>query len=358
MTPLHDLLARQIAATGPMPLSDYMAACLSHPRHGYYSTRDPLGIAGDFTTAPEISQMFGELLGICLAQSWLDQGAPAPFTLAELGPGRGTLMADLLRATTRVPGFHDALDLHLVETSPVLRQAQATTLPDVTPTWHDRIDTLPDAPLFLIANEFFDALPIRQFQRDGAGWRERVVGLTDGKLAIGLADPAPQAALSHRLKDTEDGQIVETCAPARAICGLLGGRIAARGGAALIVDYGDWRSQGDTFQALRGHAPADPFAAPGQADLTAHVDFEVLAGAAAPATHTLLTPQGLFLERLGITQRAKALARGQTGAALEAHIAAHRRLTHPTEMGSLFKTIAIVPQGAPPPPGLELPPAP
>lgn len=357
MTALHDLLARQIAATGPMPLSDYMAACLSHPEHGYYTTRDPLGAGGDFTTAPEISQMFGELLGLCLAQSWLDQGAPAPFLLAELGPGRGTLMQDVLRATVRVPGFHDAMRLHLVETSPALRRGQAARLSGHAPVWHDTVDALPEMPLFLLANEFFDALPIRQFQRAGDGWRERVVGLSGDRLALGLADPAPHRALAHRLEDTKDGDIVETCAPASAIAAELGHRIARQGGAALIVDYGDWRSLGDTLQALRGHAPADPLAAPGRADLTAHVDFEALTRAAAPAMHTLLTPQGVFLERLGITARAQALARGLAGDALDSHVAAHRRLTHPTEMGSLFKTIALIPDWATPPPGLELPPA-
>ncbi|WP_094020885.1 class I SAM-dependent methyltransferase [Maliponia aquimaris] len=335
-----------------MTLADYMATCLMHPDHGYYSTRDPLGVAGDFTTAPEISQMFGELLGLCLAQAWLDQSAPTPFVLAELGPGRGTLMADALRATARVPGFHGAARLHLVETSPTLRAEQARRLPQAR--WHDSVDTLPDGTLFLVANEFFDALPVRQFQRDGALWRERVIGLEGGRLTLGLAGAMPQPALAPRLDDTQDGDIVETCAPAQSIAATLGARIARDGGCALILDYGDWRSLGDTLQALRGHAPADPFADPGAADLTTHVDFEVIARAAAPATHSLLTPQGVFLERLGITARAQALSRGLAGETLNSHIAAHRRLTHPDEMGSLFKTLALLPQGAPPPPGLEL----
>lgn len=166
MTALADLLVRRIAQTGPISLADYMADCLMHPDHGYYATRDPFGAAGDFITAPEISQMFGELLGLCLAQSWLDQGAPAAFTLAELGPGRGTLMADVLRATARLPGFHAAARLHLVETSPHLRARQRQTLGSHPVTWLDRAEDLPEAPLFLLANEFFDALPIRQFTRD------------------------------------------------------------------------------------------------------------------------------------------------------------------------------------------------
>lgn len=352
-TPLHDILAAQIATSGPLGLAEYMAACLMHPGHGYYSTRDPLGTAGDFTTAPEISQMFGELLGLALAQSWRDQGSPAHILLAELGPGRGTLMADALRATRGVPGFHAALDLHLVETSPTLRAAQRDRLHSHAPTWHDSIDSLPQGPLFLIANEFFDALPIRQFHRAATGWRETVVGLRDGRLTPGLTDPVPQAALTHRLDDTRQGDIVETCAPGQAIAAALGARIARHGGAALICDYGDWRSLGDTLQALRAHAPTDPFEAPGRADLTAHVDFEALARAAAPARHSRLTTQGVFLERLGITARAQALARGLGKAALETHVAAHQRLTHPAEMGSLFKAMALYPDGYPPPPGLD-----
>jgi SAM-dependent MidA family methyltransferase len=179
------------------------------------------------------------------------------------------------------------------------------------------------------------------------------VGLKNDRLTLGLTEALPHAPLNHRLQDTEDGQIVETCAPAQAIAQILGQRIADHGGAALIIDYGDWRSFGDTFQALENHAPTDPFAKPGQADLTAHVDFEALAHAAAAAAHSSLTPQGLFLERLGITQRAQALAQSLRGEALTAHVAAHRRLTHPEEMGSLFKTLALFPKGATPPPGLD-----
>ena len=192
MTPLADLLIRRIEATGPITVADYMAECLLHPQHGYYSTRDPFGTAGDFTTAPEISQMFGELLGLCLAQAWLDQGAPTRFTLAELGPGRGTLMADVLRATKAVPGFHAAAQVVMVEASPTLRHVQAKTLSrqiDHGTRWVQAVGELPDQPLFLLANEFFDALPIQQFQRDGANWRQRMVGLRDGQLAFGLSDP-------------------------------------------------------------------------------------------------------------------------------------------------------------------------
>ena len=351
MTALRDSLIRQIAAQGPITVAEYMTACLLHPQHGYYTTRDPFGAQGDFTTAPEISQMFGEILGLCLAQAWMDQGCPAPFTLAELGPGRGTLMADMLRATRAVPGFHDAAQLHLVEASPVLRRIQAATLPD--PKFHDSADTLPDAPLFLVANEFFDALPVRQFLRMGDGWRERMVGLQDGQLAFGLGPVTRLDALHHRLADTPEGQLIETSTSARPVMAALAQRIAQHGGAALVVDYGDWRSRGDTLQALHQHAADDPLAHPGQADLTAHVDFEALAQAAQPLRATSLTPQGVFLERLGITARAEHLARGLAGEALESHVAAHRRLTHPQEMGHLFKVLGLHPTTAPAPPGLD-----
>lgn len=350
MTALADLLKRRIATTGPITLADYMSEALLHPEHGYYTTRDPLGATGDFVTSPEISQMFGEMIGLCLAQAWMDQGRPNG-VLAELGPGRGTLMQDILRATKGVSGFHDALHLHLVEASPVLRAAQSSRLPN--PTFHADVSTLPDAPLFLVANEFFDALPVRQFQRDGTGWRERMVGLEGDTLTIGLSAAAPIALLDHRLADTKDGDLVEVCPALPAIMGQIGERIGTRGGAALIIDYGDWRSQGDTLQALRGHNPVDPLDAPGTADLTTHVDFEVITQSAAPARFTRITPQGVFLERLGITQRAQSLAQSMSGDALESHIAAHRRLTHPSEMGDLFKVVGIYPDAHTPPAGLE-----
>ncbi len=353
MTDLATHLQERIAQDGPLRLSDYMALCLLHPEHGYYTTRDPLGQAGDFTTAPEISQMFGEMIGLALAQAWMDQGSPAPFTLAELGPGRGTLMADLLRATRGVPGFHRAMQIVLLEASPPLRDLQARALAPHAPRWIEGISDLPEQPLFLVANEFFDALPIRQFIRKGDLWSERRVGLQDGALCPGLTEPAPEPALAHRLEDTTEGDLVELCPAAAAHAALIGARIAAHGGAALICDYGDWRSQGDTLQALKAHAFTDPFATPGQADLTAHVDFEEIARAAAPAAHSLLATQGVFLERLGITARAQALAKSLSDAALDSHIAAHRRLTHPGEMGTLFKTLALYPAGKSPPPGLE-----
>ncbi|MEX3014428.1 class I SAM-dependent methyltransferase [Gymnodinialimonas hymeniacidonis] len=343
---LKKRLIARIARLGPMSVADYMAECLHDPEFGYYATRDPFGQSGDFITAPEISQMFGELLGLWMAQVWMDQGQPRG-VLAELGPGRGTLMTDVLRATRAVPGFHGALQVHLVEASPALRAAQAEAVPGAV--FHDSVADLPEGPLFLIANEFFDALPIRQFQMNDAGdWQERQIGTSDDALIWGLAPPAP---LSVR-EGFAPGMIVETCAPGEAITEEVGRRINAHGGAALIVDYGDINSTGDTFQALSGHAFADPLDAPGQADLTAHVAFGPLARAAHTRASPVV-PQGVFLERLGITARAQALAEGLSGAALDAHVAAHRRLTHPDEMGTLFKVMALTPEDAPSPPAVE-----
>lgn len=357
MNDLERHIMARIAAEGPLSVADYMTECLLHPTLGYYTTRDPFGAAGDFVTAPEISQMFGEMVGLCLAQSWLDQGAPSPCVLAELGPGRGTLMADILRATRSLPGFHDAIQVHLVEASPALRTRQAETLDGMIPvdriTWHEQPRSLPDLPLLLVANEFFDALPIRQFIRDGAGWSERRIGLKDGGLQFGRGAPSAQDRLSHRLDDTSQGDLVEFCPASGPIMQTIAQRIAAHGGAALVFDYGDWRSLGDTLQALRGHAPCDPLDAPGTADLTAHVDFEALLTGLACA-HSRVTPQGVFLERLGITARAQALAAKLDGAALDNHVAAHRRLTHPQEMGTLFKVVALFPAAGHPPPGLEI----
>lgn len=348
MTPLARLLIERIRETGPIKVADYMAECLLHPVHGYYSTRDPFGAAGDFTTAPEISQIFGELIGLALAQAWLDRGSPAPFTLAELGPGRGTLMADILRATKGVPGFHAAAQVVLVEASPVLRRRQKQTISrghDLGLRWIEAAGDLPEQPLFLVANEFFDALPIHQYQFVKGGWHERLIGLQDGALAFGLAE-GPTIPGTMAMHQREEGLVIEENRIGRFVMRQVHHRLYHHGGLALVIDYGDWQSRGDTLQALRKHAFDDPLAHPGEADLTAHVDFEALAGEA----HSYTT-QGAFLAHLGIDARAERLARNLTGAPLESHWAAHRRLTHPAEMGSLFKVLAITSAGSPPPPG-------
>lgn len=325
-----------------MRLDDYMRLCLLHPQHGYYATRDPFGAAGDFITAPEISQMFGELVGLALAQAWLDQGSPAPFTLAELGPGRGTLMADALRATRAVPGFHASARVTLIEASPHLRQVQTGRLGRITHL--DHAADLPEAPLFLIANEFFDALPIRQFQRVAGGWAERMVTLTDDGLSLALAPPV------DRPPHAPDGEIREDCAEALPVIEAVAARIARHGGAAIIVDYGVFDGHGDSLQALRRHAPEGIFDHPGEADLTAHVDFAPLAAAALRAGAAVSTPapQGAWLDALGIAQRAARLTQAGDAAAEAARL----RLTDPAQMGQLFKVLGIWPRDAARVPGL------
>ena len=344
MTPLSRIIAGRIAVDGPMRLDDYMRLCLLHPAHGYYATRDPFGAAGDFTTSPEISQMFGEMAGLALAQAWLDQGSPAPFTLAELGPGRGTLMADVLRATRGVPGFAAGARVALVEASPHLRQVQRERLGAVEHL--DSASDLPGRPLFLLANEFFDALPIRQFQRIAGGWAERMVTLDEaGALTLALAPPVAMP------RQAQMGEVWETCAEALPVMAAVADRIARHGGAAIVIDYGTWDGRGDSFQALRAHAPEDPLAHPGDADLTAHVDFAPLAAAAvaAGAAASAPVPQGEWLLSLGIARRAARLeAAGDAGAAAALH-----RLTHPAQMGHLFKAMAVWPRTATPPPGFQ-----
>ncbi|TWI35068.1 class I SAM-dependent methyltransferase [Paracoccus sulfuroxidans] len=343
MTPLGRLIAAQIRLSGPMPLDEYMQLCLLHPQHGYYATRDPFGAKGDFTTAPEISQMFGEMVGLTLAQAWLDQGSPSPFTLAEIGPGRGTLMADILRVIRGVPGMRDAARLVLVEASAHLRQVQTDRLGQIRHV--DDVTTLPDGPLFLVANEFFDALPIKQFHRTAQGWAECMVMLDgEGALALSLG-PATEGPAAP------EGEIAEHCPAAAPAAAEVARRIVAFGGCAIFVDYGGWNGRGDTFQALRNHAPDDPLAHPGEADLTAHVDFAPLAQAAskAGAEVSRLETQGDWLLRLGIRQRAEALAAAGDGTAM----AALHRLTDAEEMGQLFKVLALWSPGAPLPAGFE-----
>lgn len=351
---LREHIIARIKSEGPMRLDEYMATCLLHPEWGYYTTRQPFGQSGDFVTAPEISQMFGELLGLCLAQSWLSQGAPDEFVLAELGPGRGTLMADVLRAARGVPGFNNAARIVLLEASPRLKSLQQKTLHQYRLNWVGQTDELPKLPLFFIANEFFDALPIRQFVRDQNNWRERQVGVANDSLTFGLGPSQQQPALADRLGETDDGDLVEYCPALAPMLAPLSQRIADKGGAGLIIDYGDWRTLGDTFQAVKNHERADPLVEPGAADLTAHVDFAAISQTLVTGcAHTRLASQGVFLERLGITKRAQALAKNLSGDALEQHVSAHRRLTHPDEMGLLFKVLGLYPTGAHSLPGLE-----
>ena len=353
MGALKELLVRRIRESGPMPLDEYMEACLLHPQHGYYCGPSPIGAHGSFTTAPEISQMFGELIGACLAQSWIDQGRPEKFTLAELGPGRGTLMSDLLRATRTVPGFNDCMHLHLVELSHSLRKAQEETLGDYSPVWCTHPRGLPDMPLYLIANEFFDSLPIRQFRRGLRDWREVLVGQESGDLKYVESEPVNCRFLASREVDVPPTGVVELRSGADQAVGAIADALRNRGGAAVIIDYGEQALHGDTFQAVRNHRPADPLQYPGTADLTAHVDFTALVRAAQGVSTTPVVTQREFLGRLGIVQRANSLARSASADQQRDLETSIRRLTGPTEMGSMFKVMALHPLNTQPPPGFH-----
>ena len=337
---ISERLARLIAANGPIPVSTFMAEANAH----YYGSRDPFGAAGDFTTAPEISQMFGELVGLWLADLWERAGRPPDAAYVELGPGRGTLAADALRAMGRA-GL--APEIHFVETSPVLRAAQAERVPDAV--WHGDIATLPtDRPLLLVANEFFDALPVRQLVATRRGWHERLVAHSEAGFT-----PVPGPLLPVPLEPAPTGTIFETSPASVSIVRSLAQRLAGGGGATLIVDYGRERSgTGETLQAVSGHAFADPWQEPGSRDLTAHVDFEALSRAAAEQGARVWGPreQGDWLEAMGIGLRAAALARAAPERAEEIALA-HARLTAPEQMGMLFKVLALTAPGWPDPEG-------
>jgi NADH dehydrogenase [ubiquinone] 1 alpha subcomplex assembly factor 7 len=364
VTALAEHLDALIRTEGPITVARYMAEALGHPQYGYYATRDPFGAAGDFITAPEISQVFGELLGLWCAAMWRLMGGPQPVRLVELGPGRGTLLADALRAIGQAaPEFRAALDVHLVETSPALRARQAERLGTDGVAWHDTWNGVPPGPALVLANEFLDALPVHQLVRQDGGWRERLVGRDPAggfRFELSAQAPAVAAALPRALAEQADalpdGSIVEIRPAADALARALGARIATEGGAALIVDYGHAASAaGDTLQAVRGHRYADILAAPGEADLTAHVDFAAFAQAARAAgamVHGPLT-QGRFLRALGIEARAEALRDKASPDQAAAVDSATRRLIHPAEMGTLFKVLALSRAAPAPPPGFE-----
>ncbi|UMY18040.1 SAM-dependent methyltransferase [Methylobacterium organophilum] len=345
MTPLFRLIAQEIRDGGPIGLDRYMALCLGHPEHGYYRTRDPLGRAGDFVTAPEISQMFGELIGVWVAATRAAMGHDGPLHLVELGPGRGTLMADALRALrAAAPGA--AFSIHLVETSPVLRAAQRQRLDGAgfPVAWHDTVETVPDGPAIVLANEFFDALPVRQFERTTRGWCERRIGLSEDGTALrfGLA-PEPTPGLDRA---GPTGVLLTVPAAGLDLARRLGRRLARQDGAGLVIDYGHTRPGfGDSFQALAGHRFADPLAAPGEADLTTHVDFTALTQAATAEGALVHGPvdQRDFLLALGLPLRADRLKAKATPAQAEAIDAAVARLTDPSRrgMGALFKVLAL-----------------
>jgi NADH dehydrogenase [ubiquinone] 1 alpha subcomplex assembly factor 7 len=350
MTPLEAELRRIIAADGPISVATFMGLCLGHPAHGYYTTRDPFGRAGDFITAPEISQMFGELIGLWAVAVWQAMGMPARLALAELGPGRGTLMADALRAARVAPAFTAAVDVHLIETSPVLQRRQQETLAAarVPLAWQRDLAAVPDGPLIVIANEFFDALPVHQAVKTPSGWHERMVGVgSDGRLAFALhPDPIPgfAAIVPDAVASAPAGAVYEWRSDQ--VVAEIARRVAQHGGAALVIDYGHIESApGETLQAVGRHGFVDPLATPGDVDLTAHVDFAALARTARAPGARVHGPlaQGAFLRRLGIEARAAAL-RAKASVVQAADIdAALARLTGsgPEAMGGLFKAVAF-----------------
>jgi NADH dehydrogenase [ubiquinone] 1 alpha subcomplex assembly factor 7 len=348
-SPLLSEIKQMIRSSGPMPVWRYMELCLMHPEHGYYVSRDPLGREGDFTTAPEVSQMFGELLGLWAASVWKTMGSPSPLRLIELGPGRGTMMADALRALRVLPPLYQTLNVHLVEINPLLRDKQKAALSGVRSiAWHDNIDEVPEGPCVILANEYFDVLPIHQVVRRETGWHERVVELDDkGKLSFGAAaEPLPrfEVLLPPLVRAAPVGAIFEWRPDAEIM--KIASRVRDQDGAALIVDYGHLRSDaGDTFQAVARHSFTDPLKAPGLADVTAHVDFQALSRAAEDVGARVHGPvtQGEFLKRLGIETRAVSLMAKASLEVSEDIAYALTRLTEGgrTGMGSLFKVLGV-----------------
>jgi NADH dehydrogenase [ubiquinone] 1 alpha subcomplex assembly factor 7 len=352
-------IARRIRREGPLSIAAFMAIALHDPEAGYYARHDPLGAAGDFITAPEISQIFGELVGAWCADLWRHIGRPDSVTLVELGPGSGALLGDLLRAAATLPEFRRALDLYLVEASPVLRARQQRRLGSLAAHFVANIDALPQGPLLLVANEFLDALPIRQLMRGRVEWAERVVTLdSEDRLvfAVGPEDPALSLLVPPALREEPSETIVEICPAAAALAAALGARLARQPGAALFVDYGYFPSApGPTLAALRRHRPAALLDDPGGADLSAHVDFAAFAAAARTAGAVVHGPvaQGRFLAALGAEARlARLSARADPvqRAALESGL---ERLLDPAQMGNLFKAVALTSPGLPAPAGFD-----
>jgi SAM-dependent MidA family methyltransferase len=360
-SPLETEIRRLIAVAGPMSIAEYMRLCLTHPQYGYYVTRDPLGAHGDFVTAPEISQMFGELIGVWMVAVWQQMGSPENVRVVELGPGRGTLMNDALRAAKVVGDFHAALVVHLVEISPKLQQAQEQLLEGlgVPILWHSALAEVPSGPVIIIANEFIDALPVHQAVKRADGWHERVVEIApSGELAIGIArDPLPhfEATLPRGLRQAPEGSVYEWRSDTVA---LEIGRRVRTDGAALIIDYGHaWYGLGETFQAVAGHSFTDPLRAPGEADLTAHVDFAALAQSAQIIGGRIHGPisQRDLLRGLGIDKRAAALkTRAPERAAEIDQALARLTATGPRGMGELFKALAIADSKLGKLPGFEM----
>ena len=351
-----------IRGGGPLTLDVYMSQVLTHPTLGYYARREPFGVAGDFITAPEVSQMFGELIGVWCAHAWAAMGSPERVCLVEMGPGRGTLMKDLVRTAAKAPGFAEALDIHLVEVSGRLAAIQREALADEPVTWHGTLATVPEhAPLLLVANEFLDALPIRQFQRTGRGWCERLVDVDPGGEGFRFVltqTPSPAAAMiPAEVRDAPIGAVAEVSPAALALVADITKRLVSGGGTALLIDYGaDTFGARDTLQAVARHKPHPALEAPGEADLCAHVDFALLARAAGEQGAAVWGPvtQGAFLTALGIPERAAALRRVATDAQHRDIDAALDRLVGEKAMGGLFKVLCLSHPDFPRPAGFGL----
>lgn len=360
-TPLEERLIALIKSRGPITIADYMEDALLHPHDGYYTSQAPIGAKGDFTTSPEISQIFGELIGLWLVQSWIDMGSPDAFNLVELGPGRGVLMHDILRAAKLRPAFLDAAHVWLVETSGRLRHEQQRRLRDagIATDWADAFTDVPPAPMLIVANEFFDCLPIRQFVRAETGWRERLVGVDESgaALAFTLCDTPPPPTVN--LPDPASiapGAIYETGEAAEALADEIALSLKEHGGRALIIDYGHLNGgAGDTLQAVCRHAYWPVLASPGRADITAHVNFEALAKAAFNAGAAAHGPiaQGEFLSRLGLPMRLQRLSFGKSAEETADIFAGAHRISSPAQMGELFKALSISAPGLPDPEGFN-----
>ncbi len=346
MSQLTAIIRDRIAASGPISIADYMALALSHPEHGYYIKRDPLGARGDFITAPEISQIFGEMIGLWCAQMWMQLGG-GPISIVELGPGRGSLMADVLRATKTMVGFHDSISIHMVETSPTLAHTQYMRLRDDHPRieWVDSIDELPATKTLLIANEFFDALPIKQYVMTPEGMRERKVTWDNEKQSFEfvLGDAGLMLAKSGNAIPADT--IMEHSPASRSIMRTLATRIREQGGAGLIIDYGYLgEAHHDTLQALKAHLFHPVLSDPGEADITAHVDFTSLMNITRDAGNSVgpLINQGAFLTRMGAQLRLEMLLRQATPEQKANLISGLERLVSPQAMGELFKVMGFV----------------
>lgn len=342
---LLSIIKDTIRAEGPMAISDYMQLCLGHPQYGYYIKKDPFGEQGDFITAPEISQVFGELIGLWCADMWAQTGG-GPAGLVELGPGRGTLMQDALRATRNIEEFHDYLTIHLVETSPILQTTQFHTLQNAHERleWDESIDALPEKPLFIIANEFFDALPIRQHVQTKDGMKERRVGIDEESGELCYVMVSAGLSLAKGDSDIDVGTIIESCQAAKEIVGTLCEHLRAHGGALLMIDYGYLGdSHQDTLQAVKGHLYHSPLKDPGDADITAHVDFNTLAEVAEDHGMAVHGPieQGKFLVRLGAEIRTEKLLQNANEEQGMLLVEGVKRLIDPAQMGELFKVMAI-----------------